>query len=307
MKRIVVAALLIAGTAAWAQVSNPSIVVVASAPSGSCTQNLPDRQVVGLGTIYTCQSGTWALVNGGSGGSGTVSSGTTGQIAYYPANGTAVSGASGVTTDGAGNAAVTGTVAATGLSTSLIVLAAGTPITSQSSANSQMVTCPATGSGTQVCDAAGSWISPSTGSLLPTGATVGGTAQSQVFTHGVTVPLVTGNSSAALTMVADSGMGSGGSYTAPACFTGANCTQLSGTIVLTVGSSLPAIGNLMHLVDGGSNRTTLANCGFTAYNSSFVALGAYNAGSNSTIEFYLTDSVAPVANTAYLFTYNCGF
>ena len=67
MKRIVVAALLIAGTAAWAQVSNPSIVIVASAPSGSCTQNLPDRQVVGLGTIYTCQSGTWALVGGGSG------------------------------------------------------------------------------------------------------------------------------------------------------------------------------------------------------------------------------------------------
>jgi hypothetical protein len=67
MKRIVVAALLIAGTAAWAQVSNPSIVVVASAPSGSCTQNLPDQQVVSLGTIYTCQSGTWALVGGGSG------------------------------------------------------------------------------------------------------------------------------------------------------------------------------------------------------------------------------------------------
>jgi hypothetical protein len=65
MKRIVVAALLIAGTAAWAQVSNPSIVVVASAPSGSCTQNLPDQQVVSLGTIYTCQSWTWALVGGG--------------------------------------------------------------------------------------------------------------------------------------------------------------------------------------------------------------------------------------------------
>jgi hypothetical protein len=83
-------------------VSNPSIVVVASAPSGSCTQNLPDQQVVSLGTIYTCQSGTWALVNGGSGGSGTVSSGTTGQLAYYPSNGTVVQGASGVTTDGAG-------------------------------------------------------------------------------------------------------------------------------------------------------------------------------------------------------------
>ena len=78
MKRIFAAALLIAGTAAWAQVSNPSIVVVASAPSGSCTQNLPDQQVVGLGTIYTCQSGTWTSLGGGGGGGSSV--GSQGQV-----------------------------------------------------------------------------------------------------------------------------------------------------------------------------------------------------------------------------------
>jgi len=66
MKRLFAVALIsaAAGTAAWAQVSNPSIVLVVSAPSGSCTQNLPDQQVVSLGTIYTCQSGTWAQVGG---------------------------------------------------------------------------------------------------------------------------------------------------------------------------------------------------------------------------------------------------
>ena len=39
----------------------------------------------------------------------------------------------------------------------------GTTITSTSSANSQAVTCPTGGSSTQVCDAAGAWISPSGG------------------------------------------------------------------------------------------------------------------------------------------------
>ena len=41
----------------------------------------------------------------------------------------------------------------------------GIPLTSQSSANSQVVTCPPGGSTTQVCDAAGAWIAPSGGSV----------------------------------------------------------------------------------------------------------------------------------------------
>lgn len=45
------------------------------------------------GNIYLCTStNTWTQLTGGSGGSGTVNAGTTGQLAYYPANGTAVSG-----------------------------------------------------------------------------------------------------------------------------------------------------------------------------------------------------------------------
>ena len=73
MKIFAAALLMIAAAAsgllAYGQVNNPSIVIVASAPSGSCTQNLPDQQVVGLGTIYTCQSGTWTSLGGGGGSS----------------------------------------------------------------------------------------------------------------------------------------------------------------------------------------------------------------------------------------------
>jgi hypothetical protein len=59
------------------------VIYVTSAPSGSCSQNNRVRVVMGAGTVYTCQSGTWATVGGGGGGSGTVTSvlGTANQIA----------------------------------------------------------------------------------------------------------------------------------------------------------------------------------------------------------------------------------
>lgn len=67
--------------AAAAQVVGPGFVnYVTSAPSGACSQGAPMQVVMGLGTVYTCQSGTWATVGGG--GAGTVTSvlGTTNQI-----------------------------------------------------------------------------------------------------------------------------------------------------------------------------------------------------------------------------------
>ena len=51
-----------------AQVSNPSITIVAGPPSGSCSSNLPDQQVAITGALYSCQSGTWAEISGGSWG-----------------------------------------------------------------------------------------------------------------------------------------------------------------------------------------------------------------------------------------------
>src|SRR5208282_5681454 len=75
------------------------------APSGSCNSYAIDQQVVG-GALYACKggppTGTWTAIGGGSGGSGTVNSGTTGQSAFYPGNGTAVSGSSAVLFNGAG-------------------------------------------------------------------------------------------------------------------------------------------------------------------------------------------------------------
>jgi hypothetical protein len=76
---------------ALAQVSNPSIISVAVAPSGACTSGLPNQQVVSTGVQYSCQNGTWAAIGGGS-GSGTVNTGATGQIGYYAADGTTISG-----------------------------------------------------------------------------------------------------------------------------------------------------------------------------------------------------------------------
>lgn len=108
--RIILLAAL-AMTPLYAQVSNPSIIIVSSAPSGSCTQNLPDEQVIMVGSLYSCQNGTWGQI-GGSSGSGTVGSGTTNQIAIYPSNGTSVQGASTLpgnyTFSGTGNAFTAG-------------------------------------------------------------------------------------------------------------------------------------------------------------------------------------------------------
>ncbi len=53
-----------------AQVVGPGFVqYVTSAPSGACSQGSPQQNVMGSGTIYTCQNGTWAQASGGASGS----------------------------------------------------------------------------------------------------------------------------------------------------------------------------------------------------------------------------------------------
>lgn len=51
--------ILFAAASAFAQVPNPSIVAVSSAPSGSCSGVLPAQILISTGVIYTCQAGTW--------------------------------------------------------------------------------------------------------------------------------------------------------------------------------------------------------------------------------------------------------
>lgn len=82
MKRWLWLALLLLPCAMHAQVVGPGFInYVTSAPSGACSQGEQMRVVIGLGTVYTCQNGTWTQV-GAAGGAGTVTSvlGTTNQI-----------------------------------------------------------------------------------------------------------------------------------------------------------------------------------------------------------------------------------
>jgi hypothetical protein len=71
MKKILCGLLLFGSLAMRAQVSNPSIISVATAPSGACSPGLPNQQVISTGVQYSCQVGTWAAIAGGGGGATT--------------------------------------------------------------------------------------------------------------------------------------------------------------------------------------------------------------------------------------------
>jgi len=86
MKRLWLIALF--SIAAQGQVSNPSVVYQASAPSGPCSPSAPIYVVISTGAIWTCNNGTYAA----SGSTGTVNSGTANQFAYYASTGPTVSG-----------------------------------------------------------------------------------------------------------------------------------------------------------------------------------------------------------------------
>jgi hypothetical protein len=70
MKKLLILALLALPLSLHAQVSNPAVIKVASAPSGACATSSPGQLVTPDGTIYTCQFGAWAQVSGGGGGGG---------------------------------------------------------------------------------------------------------------------------------------------------------------------------------------------------------------------------------------------
>ena len=60
MKKIglIFAAMMLA-LPAWGQISNPSIIYTASAPSGSCVAAPPVYVLTSTGAVYTCNNGTW--------------------------------------------------------------------------------------------------------------------------------------------------------------------------------------------------------------------------------------------------------
>jgi hypothetical protein len=122
-----------------------------------------------------------------------------------------------------------GTTPAPGFFTTLsastsFTLVGGTALTSQSSANSQIVTCPTGGSGTQVCDAAGAWVANGSGS-----GTVTPSPQYQVAIYPTAGTVATVQGSANLTTDAGGDFSATGKLAAGSTsVTGPMCTGVSG-------------------------------------------------------------------------------
>lgn len=99
-----------------AQVSNPSIISVVTAPSGACSSGLPNQQVISTGIQYSCQSGTWAAISG---------SGTSPVTSVFTRTGAVVAASGDYTVAQVTGAAplasptFTGTVAITGATTTI--------------------------------------------------------------------------------------------------------------------------------------------------------------------------------------------
>jgi hypothetical protein len=58
-------------------VGNYGIQYVTSAPSGTCSNTAPMQVVVGVGSVYTCQNGTWGAISAPTGSFLTTSGGQT--------------------------------------------------------------------------------------------------------------------------------------------------------------------------------------------------------------------------------------
>ena len=66
MRKIFALAILLGPVSLFAQPSSPpSIILVSTAPTGSCATGLPNQQVITTGAMYSCQNGTWGAIGGG--------------------------------------------------------------------------------------------------------------------------------------------------------------------------------------------------------------------------------------------------
>jgi len=69
-------------------VGNPSVLWVTSAPSGACTNGSQLQAVISTGTLYSCQSSTWAAIAGGGGSVSLTSPNSTLSFSPSPITGT---------------------------------------------------------------------------------------------------------------------------------------------------------------------------------------------------------------------------
>jgi hypothetical protein len=105
MKKLIFIVLLSLSASGQVIVGNYGVQYVASAPSGSCSSTSALTIVQSTGVIYTCQSGTWASVTGGGGGT---PGGSNLQLQYN--NSGAFGGTAGVTYDGSNGLGITGAI-----------------------------------------------------------------------------------------------------------------------------------------------------------------------------------------------------
>jgi hypothetical protein len=198
MKKFLVSAALFLGVISLhAQLNNPPIVPVFTAPSGSCPSGLPNQQVVSTGTQYSCQNvtagvGTWGILPGGGGGSTT--NALTAAATGGAAPGSTFNGSAAVTFDyhsfGAaslGANTFTGNQTATGLTLSTVANAAApTGVATNSgqsvpasTTNEAAITCIDSGGNTTVGTASANVTTTGAASYivwsytLPSGCTTG--------------------------------------------------------------------------------------------------------------------------------------
>lgn len=218
--------LLLFPVAAIGQVSNPSIILVSGAPSGACSNGLPDEQTLIGGTLYSCQSGTWGQVGGG-GGSGTVTT-----VSVTTAN-----GVSGTVTNPTTTPAIT------------LTLGAITPTSTNGVSAATMAFMDATSSvQTQLNGKQATLTNPVTGP--GSGATVGhlavmGNTSGTSITDGGAVP-----ATGAVTNIT-------GSVTATGCtVSGGVCTVSGSTTSVVTFSVIPGTFNHLKLVFMGVGDST---------------------------------------------------
>jgi hypothetical protein len=155
-----------------------------------------------------------------------------------------------------------------GAAFSSVALNGGTPWTSSSSANSQVVTCPTGGTSTQYCGADGNWHTASGSGTVTTFSAPGAASTPSVLFSGTPYTAGTGTTAYPLVSIWSSGA------------TGPSTWSTSGTM-LGINAPSGFTGNLIdaHL-NGGGSLFSIADNGIAAA-AAFTSTGNITAGSGA--------------------------